>query len=330
MSADTITPIIDGGDMGRLVRDTDWSKTPLGAYERWPQSLRSSLSMVLNTKGIAALYWGPDQWLLYNDAYGVALGDRHPRAFGRPMPEVLDDIGPVLGPQVERVLETGNGFSIQNLAMPMRRFGREEETIWTYSFSPIQGEGEGFAGVLLLATETTDQLRSERRRDEAEAALHDLNTNLEQRVALLAAERDQLWRLSRDPFVICDLEGRWVSASPVWTDILGWKLDELIGRTSSWMEPPDDIGRTKQKVVDVGGGEVMLAFINRFRSKEGAYRTFSWTAVAEGDRLYCVARDVTDDIARSEALRLYRDMVQSDASPVVAFDTDMRIGAATD
>lgn len=327
MSADTITPIIRGGDMGRLVRDTDWSKTPLGAYERWPQSLRSSLSMVLNTKGIAALYWGPDQWLLYNDAYGVALGDRHSRAFGRPMPEVLDDIGPVLGPQVERVLETGEGFSIQNLAMPMRRFGREEETIWTYSFSPIQGEGEGFAGVLLLATETTDQLRSERRRDEAEAALHDLNTNLEQKVAILAAERDQLWRLSRDPFVICDLEGRWVSASPVWTEILGWKLDELIGRTSSWMEPPDDIGRTKQKVVDVGGGEVMLAFINRFRSKEGAYRTFSWTAVAEGDRLYCVARDVTDDIARSEMLRLYRDMVQSDASPVVAFDTDMRITA---
>jgi PAS domain S-box-containing protein len=327
MSADAITPILGGGDMGRLVRDTDWSKTPIGAYERWPQSLRSSLSMVLNTKGIAALYWGPDQWLLYNDAYGVALGDRHPRAFGRPMPEVLDDIGPVLGPQVARVLETGEGFSMHNLTMPMRRFGREEETIWTYSFSPIQGEGEGFAGVLLLATETTDQLRSERRRDEAEAALQDLNANLEQNVAILAAERDQVWRLSRDPFVICDLEGRWVSASPVWTEILGWRLAELIGRTSSWMEHPDDIGRTKQKVVDVGGGEIMLAFINRFRSKEGAYRTFSWTAVAEGDRLYCVARDVTNDLARDEALRLYRDIVQSDTSPVVAFDNDMRITA---
>lgn len=110
MSADTITPIIGGGDMGRLVRDTDWSKTPLGPYKRWPQSLRSSLSMVLNTKGIAALYWGPDQWLLYNDAYGVALGDRHPRAFGRPMPEVLDDIGPVLGPPGRARAGNGRGF----------------------------------------------------------------------------------------------------------------------------------------------------------------------------------------------------------------------------
>lgn len=44
--------------MGQLVRDTDWSATPLGAYADWPQSLRSSLSLVLNTKGIAALYWG--------------------------------------------------------------------------------------------------------------------------------------------------------------------------------------------------------------------------------------------------------------------------------
>ena len=154
---DTIPPMIGGGDMGQRVRETDWSATPLGAYVTWPQSLRSSLSMVLNAKGIAALYWGPEQWLLYNDAYGVALGDRHPRAFGRPMPEVLTDIAPVLGPQVAEVLRTGAGFAIENLPMMMRRNGQDEETVWTYSFSPVQGEGGGFAGVLLLATEMTGQ-----------------------------------------------------------------------------------------------------------------------------------------------------------------------------
>jgi hypothetical protein len=93
-----VPPLIGGGEMGRRVRDTDWSTTPLGAFSSWPQSLRSALSLVLNTKGVAALYWGPDQWLLYNDAYGQALGDRHPEAFGRPMPEVLIDIAPVLSP----------------------------------------------------------------------------------------------------------------------------------------------------------------------------------------------------------------------------------------
>ncbi|WP_342214390.1 PAS domain-containing sensor histidine kinase [Pseudomonas sp. CFBP 8758] len=55
------------------MRDTDWSSTALADYRSWPASLRTSLSLVLNTKGIAALYWGPQQWLLYNDAYGLSL-----------------------------------------------------------------------------------------------------------------------------------------------------------------------------------------------------------------------------------------------------------------
>lgn len=311
--------------MGRLVRSMDWSKTPLGAYSDWPQSLRSSLSMVLNTKGIAALYWGPDQWLLYNDAYGVALGERHPEAFGRSMPEVLTDIGPVLSPQVANVLATGVGFSIENVPMTMHRFGRNEETSWTYSYSPVQGESGGFAGVLLLAVEMTQQLAAERRRDQAEASLRDINATLEQRVVVLAAERDQLWRLSRDPFVVCDLQGRWVSASPVWTEILGWSQAELLGRTSAWMDHPMDHDQTRQKVLDVGAGEVMTAFTNRFQTKDGSYRTFTWTAVAEGDRLFCVARDVTDEMVRAEALRLYANIVQSDTAPICAFDTEFRL-----
>ena len=97
-------PMIGGGEVGQVVHDTDWSITPLGAFSTWPQSLRSSLSLVLNSRGIAALYWGAKQWLLYNDAYGAALGDRHPWAFGRPMPEALPDIAPVLGPQVAEIL----------------------------------------------------------------------------------------------------------------------------------------------------------------------------------------------------------------------------------
>ncbi|MFC3123467.1 ATP-binding protein [Pseudoroseomonas globiformis] len=157
-----VQPLIGGGKIGQHVRDTDWAATPLGDYAGWPQSLRSALSLVLNSKGVAALCWGPQQWLLYNDAYSAALGDRHPWAFGRPMPEVLTDLAPMLGPQVAEVLATGRGFAIENLAMVMRRHGRDEPTIWTYNFSPIQGEGTGFAGVLLLATEMTQQKLADR------------------------------------------------------------------------------------------------------------------------------------------------------------------------
>jgi hypothetical protein len=118
--------------------------------------------MVLNFHGIAALYWGSEQWLLYNDAYSEALGDRHAWAFGRPMVEALSDIAPVLGPQVAAVLSTGHGFAIENLSMAMNRHGMAQEAIWNYSFSPIQGESGAFEGVLLLATEMTQQVQAER------------------------------------------------------------------------------------------------------------------------------------------------------------------------
>lgn len=162
-----VPEMISGGQIGQLVREKDWSTTPLGAYSSWPQSLRSSLSLVLNSKYIAALYWGPQQWLLYNDAYSEALGDRHPWAFGRPMKEVLSDIEPVLGPQVAKVLATGQGFALENVPMMMSRYGRHEETFWTYSFSPIQGEAGTFAGVLLFANERTQQIKAERQAAEA-------------------------------------------------------------------------------------------------------------------------------------------------------------------
>ncbi|MBD8828823.1 hypothetical protein [Pseudomonas sp. CFBP 13602] len=75
-SPNTLAPVpamIGSGEMGDVVRDTDWSRTALADCRSWPASLRTALSLVLNTKGIAALHWGPQQWLLYSDAYGLSL-----------------------------------------------------------------------------------------------------------------------------------------------------------------------------------------------------------------------------------------------------------------
>jgi len=156
-------PLFGGGESGRRIREFDWENTSLGAYRTWPQSLRFALSLVLNSKDIAALYWGPEQYLLYNDAYGEALGDRHPAAFGRPMTEVLQDLAPTLGPQVAEALRTGESFVTRDVLLTMHREGRDPQTWWTYSFRPIQSGEEGhFAGVLLLATEMTEQHRAER------------------------------------------------------------------------------------------------------------------------------------------------------------------------
>ena len=97
--------------MGERIRAHDWSSTPLGAPETWPQPLRSALSISLHSSFPTAIYWGPELRLIYNDAWAPIPADRHPWALGRPGAEVWADIWDVVGPQFHEVMETGEGFS---------------------------------------------------------------------------------------------------------------------------------------------------------------------------------------------------------------------------
>src|SRR6185437_1248167 len=136
-------------------------------------------------------------------------------------------------------------------------------------------------------------LQMSRMRREAADALRRVNETLEAQVEERTRERDRIWRLSRDPFLVADSDGRWVSVSPAWTELLGWSERELIGRTSEWLEHPDDRARTREEVNRLVAGGMTLRFESRFRAKDGSYRWFSWSAVPEDGLLYCVARDIT-------------------------------------
>ncbi len=149
---------------------------------------------------------------------------------------------------------------------------------------------------------------SDRKRMEEE--LRVLNTMLEGQVEQRTRERDQLWRLSRDPFLIADATGTWLNVSQAWTDLLGWSEAELIGRTSEWMEHPDDHAKTRAEVEHLAAGESTIRFENRFRTKDGRYRWFSWTATPADGRMFCVARDVTAEKEQAEALARAEDQLR--------------------
>ena len=77
------------GEMADRVAAHDWASTPLGAIDQWPQSLRTAVSLLLNTRYPMFLFWGPDATCIYNDAYRPSLGQgMHPAALGarRPVP----------------------------------------------------------------------------------------------------------------------------------------------------------------------------------------------------------------------------------------------------
>ncbi|BEV10718.1 PAS domain-containing protein [Asticcacaulis sp. DW145] len=144
---------------------------------------------------------------------------------------------------------------------------------------------------------------------------YDVTQRLEQDAILLQTvreleERDRLWSLSQDPFLIANSDGRWLKVSSAWTRLLGWTAEDLIGKTSHWLEHPDDHEKTRIELRSLSAGGNTWRFENRLRDREGQYRTFSWTANEENGLLYCVARDITEDIRRARELEDSRDFAR--------------------
>lgn len=86
--------------------------------------------------------------------------------------------------------------------------------------------------------------------------------------------------------MVADLNGVWTNVNPAWERVTGWTREELIGRTSEWIEHPDDVAATRKQIEDLAAGAKTLAFENRMRAKDGSYRHLAWHAVPSGDHLY--------------------------------------------
>jgi PAS domain S-box-containing protein len=125
---------------------------------------------------------------------------------------------------------------------------------------------------------------------------------LERRLEERTAELDRVWRVSQDMLGIADAHGVWVRLNPAWARTLGWTERELIGRTSEWLEHPDDVEKTRVEISRLASGDTTLGFENRFRGKDGTYRTLQWSATAVDGMLYCTARDVTRQKEQEYAL----------------------------
>ena len=152
-----------GGEMGALMRAKNWSETPLGPLDDWPQSLRTAVSICLNCSFPILIWWGPDLVKLYNDAYATILGNKHPQALGQKGRECWPEIWHVIGPMLRRVLEEGTASPADDLLLLLERNGYPEECYFSFSYSPIYGEMGAVGGVFCPVLETTDKVVGARR-----------------------------------------------------------------------------------------------------------------------------------------------------------------------
>ncbi len=153
----------DGGEMGERMRALDWGKTPLGPTANWPQSLKTIVRVMLDSRYAMWMLWGPDLTFFCNDAYLPTVGMKRDWVLGARSDKVWEEIWPDIGPRIERVLREGTATWDEALPLFLERYGYPEESYHTFSYSPIYDDANRIAGMLCVVTEVTERVIGERR-----------------------------------------------------------------------------------------------------------------------------------------------------------------------
>ena len=200
--------LVGGGNVGALMRAHDWSRSPLGPPESWPRSLRTVVVLLLQSQFPMFVAWGESLGFLYNDPYAEILGSKHPKALGSRFHDIWSEIWTDISPLIDAAM-SGEATYREDLPLLMNRKGYDEQTWFTFSYSPIRDDDGRVAGMFCACHETTPRVLAER-------ALRELNDTLERRVSEAVAERNLLADLveGTNAFVqVADEQYRWLAVN---------------------------------------------------------------------------------------------------------------------
>jgi PAS domain S-box-containing protein len=193
-----------GGELGALIRTFDWSATGLGPIAAWPQSLKTVTSLILLSPVPMVLLWGEDGVMIYNDAYSVFAGGRHPRLLGSKVREGWPEVAE-FNDNVMRVGLAGGTLAYKDQELVLHRHGRPEQVWMNLDYSPVPDESGRPAGVIAIVVETSETIRAERRRAEAQERVRQSEERFR---ALVNATSDVVYRMSPDWLEMRALDGR--------------------------------------------------------------------------------------------------------------------------
>ena len=160
------------GEMAARMRAKDWAATPLGPVDTWPGSLLTIIQTMLHSRHPMFLWWGPQLLQFYNDAYVPSFGKgKHPAALGMAGRESWPEIWHIIGPQIDDVMREGKASWHEDQLVPIFRNGHIEDVYWTYGYSPVFDESGNIGGTLVICTETTARVLSEKALQHSEERL---------------------------------------------------------------------------------------------------------------------------------------------------------------
>jgi signal transduction histidine kinase/DNA-binding response OmpR family regulator len=299
----TVEWLVGGGELGARIRALDWSRTPLGPLEGWPQSLRSAVSLLLPSKAQIVLFWGPELVALYNDAYKPVFGRKHPWALGQPARECWREVWDVLQPLFEGVTQTGEAFWARDHLFYLERHGFVEETYFDVSYDPVRDETARVGGVFCIVSETTGRVLSERRLN----TLRELSARTETARSIDAVCRGALGAMATDPgdlpyalLYVLDTETRArligsygakpadaareldLDAGDEWTMSLARAVrgrTAAEGQPAPWIDGrPESADSRREVILPIRSASAPLGFViagvSRFLALEAGYRDF--------------------------------------------------------
>ena len=164
---------VGNGTLATLVREADWTASPLGPACTWPKTLRTVLDLVLSAEVQIAVFWGPEYLAFYNDAYRTSLGKKHPEVLGKTATLHWTALWHGLEPQLAGVRASGNTFTARDSPFVIDREGRLEQVFFDLSYSAVWDEAGDVAGVMCILNETTARVRREHAPVGSEFALGD-------------------------------------------------------------------------------------------------------------------------------------------------------------
>ncbi len=187
------------GETAALIRAFDWSSTTLGPIEQWPQSLKTITGFLVRSPVPIVLLWGPDGVMIYNDAYSVFAGGRHPRLLGSKVregwPEVAD-----FNDNVMRVGLAGGTLAYKDQELTLYRSGKPEQVWMNLDYSPVLDESDRPAGVIAVVIETTERVLADRRIAAEQERQRQLLTRMPGFVGVLSGP-DYIYEYVNDAYV---------------------------------------------------------------------------------------------------------------------------------
>ena len=302
---DSLPFLAGGGEAARMIAERDWSDHPLGPPETWPESLRTALSLVLNSPESMILAWGPDLHFFFNDTYFPLLGPRLAWAMGERFDRVWADGWEQAKPIIAEAF-AGRSRRFEDLPWRLATDRGEADTWWSFSYSRVlDGQGR-IAGLFIFTNETTKRIQAEARRREVEA---ELRAERDRAEGVLANMGEAFALLDRD-FRILDMnaEALRLESRP---------REAIVGRTH-WEVYPDTDPALDRALRRAMTERVPVGLEHRYTWPDGRSAWIDMRAYPVNEGLAVFYRDVTARREAQERLRRSETLLAAtlDALPV--------------